>query len=193
MPDWKSIVREHLRVLNACSSGAESISDELACHLEDNYEACLRAGLTEELALERVLEELRRSRENSLTLQLLKENAMTGFARKLGLPGLFAFTLAMVIAWALDRAHIQPKTIVLSNGLFLSLPVVWFCVLPVCGALGAALSRRNGGSRFDGFVAATFPATILGAVLLLIFIAGWIISLFTRIGASRCRGSLWAC
>jgi len=101
---------------------------------------------------------------------------MKGFTRRIGLPGVLAFAAAMAIAWALDLAHIQPKTIFLANGLFLPLPIVWLCLLPFCGALGAIISRRNGGTRLDRMIAGAFPAVILFSVLVLIFFAGWAIS-----------------
>jgi len=175
MPDWKRIVCERFRILSGASPES---AEELAGHLEDRYEGHLRAGLFADIALQCTLEEIERPRGNWLTLRLLKEDIMKGFARKIGLPGVLAFAAAMVIAWALDVAHIQPKTIFLANGLFLPLPIVWFCLLPFCGALGAIISRRNGGRRLDRTIAGAFPAVILFCVLMLIFVAGWAISLF---------------
>ncbi len=180
MPDWHQIVRRNLRVLKACSPEfAERVTQELADHLEDLYEGYLRAGLTEEISFQRTVDEAELSL-TTLKLRLLKEDHMNGFTRRVGLPGLLTFASAMAIAWVLDFARIQPRTIWLSNGLFLSLPTVWFCLLPLCGALGAILSRRQGGSRLDGMMAAVFPAAVMGIVLLLIFVAGWAISLFVN-------------
>lgn len=179
MHDWKNIVRKNLRVLKACSPEfTEKITEELASHLEDSYDEDLRVGLTEGVALQRTLGEIEQCRGNWLALRLLQEDRMTGFTRKVGLPGLLTFATAMAISWALNFAHVQPKTIFLSNGLFLSLPIAWMCLLPVCGALGASISRRNGGSRLDRTIAAAFPALIFAAVLLLISIAGYAISFF---------------
>jgi hypothetical protein len=181
MHDWKHIVRKNLRALKTCSPEfAEKITEELASHLEDSYDEHLRAGVTEEIALQRTLSDIKLGRENWLALRLLKEDTMTGFSRKIGLPGLLTFAVAMAFAWALDLAHIQPKTVFLSNGLFLSLPITWFCLLPFCGALGAFVSRRSGGSRLDRMIASAFPAVLMGIVLLLIFAAGWMVSLFVR-------------
>jgi hypothetical protein len=181
MPDWRGIVRNNLRGLQVCSLQlAEQIIEELAGDLEDRYEGHLRAGLTESAASQRTLDELELGRRNWLALRLLKEYTMTGFTRKVGLPGLVTFAVAMAFAWALDLAHIQPKTVFLSNGLFLSLPIAWFCLLPFCGALGAFMSRRSVGSRLDGMLAAAFPAAILSLVLCVIFVAGGVVAIFTR-------------
>ena len=103
---------------------------------------------------------------------------MTGFTHKVALPGLLTFAAAMVIAWALDMAHIQPKSIFLSNSLFLSVPIAWLCLLPFCGVAGAIVSHRNGGSRLQRFAACLFPSAIMATVLLLIFVAGFAISRF---------------
>jgi len=179
MPDWKQIVRKNLCVLKACSPEfADKIAEELASHLEDSYEEHLRSGLPEEGALQRILNEIELCRWNWLALRLLKEERMTGFTRKVGLPGLLAFASAMAMEWVLAIAHMHPKTIFLSNGLFLSLPITWMCLLPICGALGAIVSRRNGGSLLDRMIAAAFPAEIASAVLFVVFIVGWVISQF---------------
>ena len=175
MPDWKQIVRRNLRVLKVCSP---ELTEELAGHLEDNYEASLREGLPAEVAFHRTIGQIEGRCKSRLVLRFLKEDIMTGFTRKVGLPGLLTFASAMAIGWVLNFAHIQPKTIFLSDGLFLSLPIAWMCLLPVCGALGTVISRRNGGSHLDRMVAAAFPAIIFGLVLLLICVVGWAISLF---------------
>jgi hypothetical protein len=180
MRDWEQIVRRHLRTLKACSPAfAESVTEELANHLEERYEDDLRAGMPEAMAFERAMTEIEFG-SITLKMQLLWEDHMRGFTRRVGLPGLLTFASAMAIAWVLDFVHIQPKTMWLSNGLFLSLPIVWLCLLPLCGALGMIVSRRQGGSSLDGMMAAGFPAAVMAIVLLLIFVAGWAISLFVR-------------
>jgi hypothetical protein len=179
MPNWKQITSKNLRVLRACSPEfAEEITEELAGHLEDSYERYLQGGLSAEAALQRSLGEIEHARGNWLALRLLKEDRMTGFARKIGLPGLLTFASAMVIAWALDMAHIQPKTLFLANGLFLSIPTVWLCLLPLCGAVGTLVSHRSGGSRLQRIAASLFPSAIMSTVLLLGVVVGFAISRF---------------
>ncbi len=177
MPDWKQIVRKNLRVLKTWSPEfEEKFTEELAAHLEDSYEGHLRAGMPPEAALHRTLVQINRRSQIRLTLRMLQEVLMTDFARKVGLPGLLTFALAMVIAWALEMTHVQPKTILLGNGSFFSLPIAWLCLLPFCGAAGALVSYRNGGSRLQRIAACLFPSAIMGTVLLLIFVAGFAIS-----------------
>lgn len=184
MPDWEQMIRKNLRILHGCSPEfAEKVTEELASHLEDNYEEHLRAGLPEAAAMNRTLDEFELCRRKRLTLRLLKEDGMNGFTRKVGLPGLATFAAAMAMEFALDAAHIQPKIILLSNGLFLPLPIAWICLLPFCGALGAVLSRHNGGSRLDRMMAGAFPAEIMFAVFLLIWVWGWGLSQFLADGS----------
>jgi hypothetical protein len=176
MPDWKQIVRKNLLVLGICSP---ELAVELADHLEDSYEAFLREGLPAEVAFHRTVSQVEGRRKGWLALRLLQEDIMTGFTRKIALPGLLTFALAMVIARALDLAHVHPQSIFLANGLFLPVPIAWLCLLPFCGAAGALVSHRSGGSPLHGITASLFPSAIMGTVLLLILVAGFAISRFT--------------
>jgi len=153
-------------------------AEELAGHLEDSYEAFLHDGLPADVAFHRTVCQIEGRFKGGLVLRLLKEDIMTGFTRKIALPGLLTFALAILTAWALDMAHVQPKAIFLANGLFLPIPIAWLCLLPFCGAAGALLSHRSGGSLLQRIAAGLFPSAIMVAVLLLILGAGFAISLF---------------
>jgi hypothetical protein len=58
MPDWKQIVRKNLRVLDVCST---ELTEELAAHLEDSYEAALRGGVAPEAAFHRSAVQINRA------------------------------------------------------------------------------------------------------------------------------------
>ena len=176
MPDWNQIVRKNLRVLLVCSP---ELTEELAGHLEDIYEGFVQEGVPPEAAFHRTVMQIDCRTEIRLTLRILQEALMTDFTRKVGLPGLLTFALSMGIAVALDMAQVQPKTILLGNGLPFSMPpITWLCLLPFCGAAGALVSRRSGGSWLQCIAACLFPSEIMAAVLLIIFVAGFVISLF---------------
>jgi len=176
MPDWKQIARKKLRVLGFCSP---ELTEELVGHLEDTYEAFLHGGESPEAAFHRTVLQVNRRSEICLTLRILQEVLMTDFARKVGLPGLLTFALSMGIDMALAMAHVQRKTIFLGSGLPLSLPpIAWLCLLPLCGAAGALVSHRDGGSWPQRIAACLFPSAIMAAVLLTIFVTGFAISLF---------------
>jgi hypothetical protein len=173
MPDWKQIVRKNLRVLGVCSP---EFTEELAAHLEDSYEASLRGGVPPEAAFHRTVVQINRRSRICLTQRILQEVLMTDFARNVGLPGLLTFALAMVIDLALNMAYVRPNFI-LGNRLY-SLPIAWLCLLPFCGAAGALVSHRNGGSRLQRIAACLFPCAIMATVVVLIFVAGFAISRF---------------
>ena len=176
MPDWKQVVHKRLRVLGVCSP---ELTEELAGHLEDVYEASVEGGVPPEAAFHHTVMQITYRSEIRMTLRILQEVFMTDFTRKVGLPGLLTFTLSMGIALALEMAHVQSKTILLGNGLPLSMPpIAWLCLLPFCGAAGALASRRSGGSRLQRIAVCLFPSEIMAAVLLIIFVAGFAISLF---------------
>ena len=59
-------------------------------------------------------------------------------------------------------------------------PLWWWCLLPIFGALGALLSRRNGGSRLQRIAASLVPSAILGIFILLIFVVGFTLSGFVN-------------
>jgi hypothetical protein len=180
MPDWNEIVRKNLRVLRACSP---EFTEELAAHLEDSYEALLREGLPAEVAFQCTIRQIEGRRKDWLELRFLQEDIMTDFTRKIALPGLLTFAASVFVmyAWMFALGHVQPKIFWLASTKFLALPLwAWclLCLLPICGALGAFLSQRNGGSRLQRIAAALFPSEIMGTVLLLVFIAAFILSRF---------------
>jgi hypothetical protein len=191
MPDWKQIVHRNLRVLRACSP---EFAEELAAHLEDSYAALLREGVAPEVAFNRTMNQIEGRRRSWLTLHFLKEELMngltrmTGFIRKIALPGLLTFaTYAFTMnAWMFVPGHIHSKIYRIEfyrlfDVPFVILPLgIWcmLCLLPICGALGALLSQRNGGSRPQRMAAALFPSEIIGTLFLLVFVDDFIISRF---------------
>jgi hypothetical protein len=170
MPDWKQIVRKRLRVPGICSP---EFTEELAAHLEDSYEALLREGLPAELAFQQTIGQIEGRRRVWLVMRFLQEELMTGFIRKVALPGLLTSAAACFFYGALALAHIPPKVIWLAGG---QLPLSWRSLLPICGALGALLSQRNPGSRLQRIAASLLPSAILGIFVVLIFALGFTMS-----------------
>ena len=170
MPDWKQIVRKNLRLLGSCSP---EFTEELAAHLEDNYEALLREGLPADAAFQHTIGQIEGRCGIWLVTRFLQEELMTGFIRKVALPGLLTSAAAGVFYWTLALDHISPKVIWLLGG---QLPLWWWCLLPICGALGALLSPRNGRSRLQRIAASLLPGAILGASVVLVFAVGFTMS-----------------
>jgi hypothetical protein len=170
MPDWKQIVRKKLRVLGVCPP---EFTEELAAHLEDSYEALLREGLPVEVSFQRTIGQIEGRCRVWLVMRFLQENLMTGFIREVALPGLLTSAAACFFYWALALDHIRHKLIWLVGG---QLPLWWWCLLPICGALGALLSQRNGGSRLQRIAASLLPSWVMGTVILLMFVVGFTLS-----------------
>ena len=139
MPNWKQIVGKNLRVLGVC---LPEFTEELAAHLEDNYEALLCEGLPAEVAFQHTIGQIEGRCRVWLVMRFLQEELMTGFIRKVALPGLLTSAAAVCFYWALQLDHIPNNVIWLVGG---QLPLWWWCLLPICGALGAVLSQRNRG------------------------------------------------
>jgi len=167
MPDWKQIVRKNLRALGVCSP---EFTEELATHLEDSYEALLCEGLPAEVAFQRTIGQIEGRCRVWLVMRFLQEELMTGFIGKLALPGLLTSAAAWFFHWALALGPIRPEVIWLIGG---QLPLWWWCLLPIYGALGALLSQRNGGSRPQRIAASLLPSAILGSLAGLIFFVGF--------------------
>jgi hypothetical protein len=174
MPDWKQIVRKNLPVLWVCSP---EFTEELAAHLEDSYEALLCEGLPAEVALQHTIGQTEGHCRVWLVMRFLQEELMTGFIREVALPGLLTSAAACFFYRSLELDHIRHKVIWLLGG---QLPLWWWCLLPICGVLGAILARRNGGSRPQRIAASLLPSAMLGTFVGLIFVVGFTISGFVN-------------
>jgi hypothetical protein len=170
MPDWKQIVRKKLRGLGVCSP---EFTEELAAHLEDNYDALRCEGLPAEVAFQHTIGQIEGRCRVRLVMRFLQEDLMAGFIREVALPGLLTSAAAGLFYWTLALHHIRGKVIWLAGG---QLPWWWWCLLPICGALGALLSRRNGGSRLQRMAASLLPSGVMGTIILLMFGVGFTLS-----------------
>jgi hypothetical protein len=170
MPDWKHLVRKKLRVLGICSP---EFTEELAAHLEDGYEALRREGLPSDVAFQKTKRQIEGRRRLWLGMRLLQEELMTDFIRKVALPGILTSAAACFFYRVLALDNIRPRLIWLVGG---QLPLWWWCLLPLCGAVGALLSHPNDGSPLHRVSASLLPSAVLGAVVVMIFVAGFAIS-----------------
>jgi hypothetical protein len=174
MPNWTQIVRKKLRVLGVCSP---EFTEELAAHLEDRYEALRCEGLSAEVAFQHTIGQIEGRCRVWLVILFLQEELMSGFITKIALPGLLTSAATFVFYWALALDHIQPRVTRLLGS---QLPLWWWCLLPICGALGALLSQRKGRSRLQRMAEALLPSAILGISVLMIFVVGFTMSGFVN-------------
>jgi hypothetical protein len=170
MPDWKQIVRKNFRVLGVCSP---ELTEELADHLEDSYEALLCEGVPPEAAFQRAMRQIEGRCRGWLVMRFFKEELMTRFIREAALPGLLTSAATCFFYWALALDQVRSRVIWLVGG---QLPLWWWCLLPICGALGALLSRRKRGSRAQRIAASLVPSAVMGILILLLFAIGFTLS-----------------
>ncbi|SRR6266496_1424709 len=160
MHDWKQLVHDSLSRLRLNGCDAEETVAELANHH-------LRMdGLPEAEAFERCMSQLLEVQMAARDFERAKaqEGSMNYRSKTLWLPGLVTLTLASVLLMVLGFfAFSKPKVHWVDGGAIV-LSGVWLLSLTFCGALGAHLSRRAGGTRLSCLLAATFPASTMLAV-----------------------------
>ena len=174
MPDWKQIVRRKLQLFGICSP---EFTEELATHLEDSYEAFRGEGLPGEQAFQHTLGQIEGGCRLRIVMWFIQEEFMTGFIPKVVLPGLLTAAAARVFYWALPLGHIAPGILWLVGG---QLPRWWWCLLPLCAALGAFLSQRVRGPRLQRLAASLLPSAMLCTLALIVFLIGFTMSGFVN-------------
>lgn len=169
MPDWQGIVREKIDGAQLPAEQKDEIAAELGSHLEDVYDEKRRLGLGESETVEGALGEVVDWTELTRRIHNAKreERIMSDRAKHLWLPGLASFFCAMI--WE----------VALGGGATIGGPLFrWHVTLPMyglrlmtlllCGAVGAFLSRRAGGTRTERVAAALFTPGILLTTMLVV-------------------------
>jgi hypothetical protein len=172
VPDWRRIVTEKLHGLRLSAPQKEDVTAELASHLEESYEERQDSGFTESEAVEGALGEGVNWVELARQIRNAKreETFMNNRTKQLWLPGLASFWTAMICEIALSRLGFGPLT---GGPMFrFFLPqlnyVVWLIAELCCGALGAYLSRRAGGTRSTRLFAALFSSAVLLTTMVIV-------------------------
>ena len=175
MPDWRAIVVSNLKDVDLGPSVLEEVASELANHLEDRYEQFLAQGVIEADAHRFVLEETPDWRELGENIRRTRnrEDRMNRRTRILWLPGLVAFASASLLLMILQRLITSHPALLRSlertagfqptfwwKDQAVAIYLCWWILLPLCGAAGAYLSRRAGGTRLARLAAGVFPALI---------------------------------
>lgn len=183
MPDWNAIVASHLKGTALDSSAKQEVTAELSGHLEDQYNQFRSEGIGDEDARRLTLEGAPdwRRLANDIRRTRRREDPMNRRTKILWLPGLVAFTAASILLMTLQRLIMLHPALLL--GLEHVIPMratlwwkdqvdviylCWWVLLPLCGAAGAYLSRRAGGTRFACLAASLFPAIIMLCVFCLV-------------------------
>ena len=167
MADWQKLVSQRLSGLALESAEKDEVHAELAAYLEDFYESLRTRGLSEQAALQQTLAQVANWPDLRRKILIAKNGRdfMKKRLHQLWIPGFLTFILSTVFLMTLQKQDFQPR-IVFWSVLFYA---PWLMSLPVCGAIGAYLSSRAGGSRGTVLLASVFSVLALAAAFLLLF------------------------
>ncbi len=176
MPDWKAVVISNLKGIELDASAHKEVVAELAGHLEDRYQELLTQGVIEADAHRLTLDETPDwpTLVEDITRSKRKEDPMNRRSKILWLPGLVAFGTASILLMILQRLTVLRPTLLLALERTVGfrptfwwkdqvdvIYLYWWILLPLCGAAGAYLSRRAGGTRFACIAASLFPSIVM--------------------------------
>jgi hypothetical protein len=170
MHDWHAYARDHLGPLCLSPADEEQVALELAGHLEEFYAVLRAKGMPDEEAFSEACalagnwDELRKG-----IVAAVQEESMHDRIKQIWVPALvtvFSSYLALaLLQWAGTRSLLshsgEPR------GVVFYLP--WLLLLPLVGAVGGYLSRRAQGEGWRVYLAASFPALVLGGLFLILF------------------------
>ena len=170
MPDWREAIREKLAGTAMSHGQREDLIAELANHLEDLHAELLASGITEPEASAQCLEQLKDIQQVAAAAKRSQawEDPMNERSRTLWLPGMITLTIASVSLMLLQMFTFSRPRVHWVDGGEVVVALVWLLSLVPCGALGAYLSRRAGGSRRNSIIASLFPSLVMLAVLCLV-------------------------
>jgi hypothetical protein len=169
MPDWKRVVSEHMESCGSLPATREEVVAELAAHLEEGYEAALSQGLTEAAAVARTLQEVNDWQVLAADIHRaqFQEDPMNYRTKSLWLPALLTLFGASVSLMATQFLGLQPRLLCI-HGMGITIYWSWLACLPLCGGVGACLSRRAHGPLRARLAAGLSPALVMLIVMLLI-------------------------
>lgn len=104
--DWRNRVREHLESRGLPQIDREEVVSELATHLEETYEAARLQGLTDDVAVERTLQEVQDWQILAAEIRRAKpqEDDMNHRTKTIWLPGIAISFATGLLLMFLDRA-----------------------------------------------------------------------------------------
>jgi hypothetical protein len=166
MPNWQELVRQRLSSLKLESAdSANEVIEELAGHLEDEYESLLHNGISEHTAIARVMRQIANGRDlkSKIESSRKKESNMNTRVSQFWLPAFLTIFLAMSFLMIVEALGFQPWVSSAWGGPQGTIPVAvvylpWLITLPFIGALGAYLSSRAGAPRWVVLASVIFPA-----------------------------------
>ncbi|HEY7354413.1 MAG TPA: permease prefix domain 1-containing protein [Terriglobales bacterium] len=161
MRDWPKLVGEKLKDLRLSRDERRQVIAELAGHLEDLYAEHLAQGMSEQDAFRLCVSQFDQENRIARKIERAKEGIMNNRTKVLWLPGLATLVSSSVLLICLQGVpYFQPRIYWIDGGA-VGFDLRWLVLLPICGAIGADLSRRAGGRRSVSLGAALFPAIVM--------------------------------
>ena len=164
MPDWQELLRQRLTGLELDSAESAEVIEELAGHLEDQYQCLLQDGVSEKSAIYCVLENLADCSDLKFKIESSrkKERPMNSRVSQFWLPAFLTILLAMSFLMIVEALGFEPWVSAAWGGPQGTVPVAvvylpWLITLPFIGALGAYLSGRAGARGWTVFSSVIFP------------------------------------
>ncbi len=174
MHDWRKIIRERVNRVTMARPRREALVTELANHLEDFHKELIASGVAEAEATAKCLEQLNDIQQVALAARRihLLEDAMNQRSRTIWVPGLITLTLASVSLMVMQLFAFSRPRVYWIDGVNVEVGILWLISLVPCGALGAYVSCRAGGTRWNAILASLFPSlTMLGVFCVVLPIA----------------------
>jgi hypothetical protein len=169
MPEWRDYVGQQLRAKPGPKNEEYQVLEELAGHLEEYYHALRAQGIAEAQAVHQAKKRVGDWEQLRAEIWLAKrEGTMSDRVRQFWVPGLVTLLLANVALTAIERWHVEPLRVGVGKYWMLCVYVPWLLILPMVGALGGYLARRAQGRGWRVYLAAAFPALVIGGLFLLI-------------------------
>ena len=165
MRDWRKLVAEKLERADLTTSQKDEVAAELAGHLEDLCEARRAEGLTEKRAIDCAMGDVPDWSELSrkIVRAKSKENEMNHRTKAVWIPGLISLTAASAVLALMQVWGLRPHIVWARSGLALLFYVPWLAAQPAFGAIGAYISRRNGGDWRERLTAGVLPSAAMVA------------------------------
>lgn len=176
MPDWPAYVNERLDRLSLPETESMQVREELAAHLEDIYLSLRAQGLSESNAVRLACEQVSSWQELRRDILAAKSEAfMQNRVSQLWIPGLVTLLGSAALLVLFEFVGLRPLVIHPGDPSSMVLYFPWLFTLPVFGAIGAYLSLRARAKGLAVHCAGAFPALIMGAALLAIFLVALVL------------------
>jgi len=164
MSDWHKLVRQELQGIALDDDDAAQVVEELAAHLEEDYQHSLAAGASEQLATRRALQHVHNWHDlkSKIESSRKKELPMNKRVSQFWFPAFLTLLLATVFLMIIQELGPRPWISPTSGGPLRIAPLAvvyfsWLVTLPFIGALGAYLATRAGARPAAVFSSVAFP------------------------------------